>query len=231
MLELITEKRNENLGKLLGMLPSGTLSNFEGWLERVYDALEADCQLDAGSVDLMAEILEDIRFAVSEGVDPSSSFDRLLEVYKSAMSPERRWSIRRDCLTEEEIQTELWEDFQDAVALCESGDLESAECWAEEADENFARAWDQYSRMSIIEEEVALESCLGHRFLREGIEAWRAALQALRAAIAEGVERTTEMWNLARQGQKSLIIVQMLEDELRWSQPAFAGPPVGRWAA
>jgi len=77
MLELITEKRNENLGKLLGMLPSGTLSNFEGWLERVYDALEADCQLDAGSVDLMAEILEDIRFAVSEGVDPSSSVDGL----------------------------------------------------------------------------------------------------------------------------------------------------------
>ncbi len=221
MLEEITLQNNENgLDLLVNLIRRGApIQNLELWVERAFHQLESDDSIDAETADRSAVALENLLLASQSEASIAPYLGELVIAYGSSPDLATAWEIRRRTLGEEEIRTELWDDFEDALACLREGDPESAALWVEELAQSFSQARDDYYGIQVLEEEICLESVLGHRFLKEGIDSWLQAMTSLRESIEQGIDRLNEIVGLARDGQRSLMVVQLLEKEIRWSCP------------
>lgn len=103
-------------------------------------------------------------------------------------------------------QTPLWHRFCAGLEAGLEGDWEGFERELQEIDGEVELAWDEYAQLHIREDEVTLETVLGHRFLLEGLEGWKAAVEEAFRAAEEGdsVDRALEF---AEQANRMLVAV------------------------
>lgn len=183
-------------------------------LAAALEQLEVDDRFDGALTDAMVDTLVMAEDAMTEGQSVAGALNRLVSLYNRARREgglERVWRGRVADLTQDDLETELWLDLHEVLDLVADGDQDTAESWLEETSHRFQSAWARYESETVFfEDEITSETVLCHRFLKEGAGLWLEALLKLQSGQvdAEEVLRTAE------QGQRLLVMVQVIEDEL-----------------
>lgn len=208
---LLVYKQNQVQDGLDRLVNGGPdkLQDFDGALAQ----LEHDDSFDAHTADRLVELILQMQELSETGQSTAALFAQIKSVYNAAKvdTVEARWRVRSGLLSDEELDTDLWYDLYDAVEALEEGDRESTLAWSQEVFTQFMGVWQDYeSNTPVFDEEITQESILGHKFLKEGLAFWLEALQELQSVSPD----LDQVWEKAENGQRLLVAVQILEEEL-----------------
>ncbi len=126
---------------------------------------------------------------------------------------ESRWRRAAAELTISELNSGTWRDLHRAFQAEALGRRDLVERWLDQTEATILAAWEGYETTTVLDEEVTLESVLGHHLLREGAEYWLEALGLLRESLGQ-IDREAVL-ELAEEGQRLLVALGKvkLEDE------------------
>ncbi len=197
----------------------------EGWF-RWYSAslvqLESDDAWDPRLSDLMVEVLTQAEAAYRDGTDQEEHLAYLVELYLKGREEAllvARLRQQAEELRNEELYTETWLDFQEALDCVAHGDRESAEEWLYEMEEVFQTVWEDCQKFERV---GTLETIAVQVALRDGVGYWLDALKLFRRGLSDfSVHR--EVQAKAKKGQALLVIVKRIEDDSTLAQLANLG--------
>ena len=209
----------DGLERLVRLIDRGTQIRHLGpWLEPALSQLEVDDVLAAETTDAIADLLLQAEAELEQNGSAQAVLVRISHLYHSAttLTTEQVWRLRAATLSEDQLKTETWLDLKAAVQAVWQGAGEEVSDWVDHMEAFYLNAWSGYESLNVMEEEVTRESVLGHLFLCEGTEFWLEALACLRDFVEQPSRQLeTELWELAEDGQRLLIALQMFEMENR----------------
>ena len=126
---------------------------------------------------------------------------------------EEQWLARADHLTCLDLKTEVFSDLHLALEAAKDGRKALVIRWLDHTEARFISIWEQYESGDVLEEEVTVESVLGHRFLLEGVEGWLDALGTFREELEIGEVNADDILECAEYAQRRLVLLQLLEQE------------------
>lgn len=221
-----TVATSRGLDALIGQLESGGVSllgrSWSAWFQSAAEQLECDDTIDPRLTDELAESLAEAEELIRSGRNSAPALNHLLSLYRQAQEGkplEQRWREKAAGLGLVQLETRTWEDLHKALDAAEAGRLSLVGRWIDTVEETFLATWDEYEQSDVLEEEITAESVLGHRLLREGVEAWLEALALFRANL--GHPDRTGILALAEEGQRLLVVVQVVQLEAQDSVSRF----------
>lgn len=225
-LTLIENRTNAGLEALVRQLEEGGAgslgSGWQAWFEAAAEQLETDDSIDARLTDEFAETLAEAEAALLGGWNSGPALNRLVSLYYRNLHSkplEQRWRARAEGLGMVQLETRSWLDLHKALDAAVAGRLGLVRKWIDNVEATFLAAWESYEGSDILEAEVTIESVLGHRLLREGVEGWLEALAIFRDSLGQ-VDRAAILAK-AEIGQRLLIVVQVIEQEAQDSVSRF----------
>ena len=206
---------------LVNLWTGSAQSNLESrWRDRFSAAaeqLEIDDLIDSRLTDMMADCLAEAEEALDSGYDFRPALNRLCSLYHRNLESvplETVWRRKAAHLGAVQLNSSSWGGLHAALDGAIRGELVKVAGWLEQMEEYFLNCWDNYENSDILESEITTESVLCHRFLQEGIELWLEALAEFRDGLQTQSLCRTKVLALAEEGQRYLVVVQLLEDEL-----------------
>jgi hypothetical protein len=217
---------NRGLDALVGQLESGGVFSlglsWQTWFQNAAEQLELDDSIDPRLTDELAETLAEAEEAITSGRNSAPALNRLVSLYhrnQEGKPLEQRWREKAAGLGLVQLETRTWDDLHKALDAAEAGRLSLVGRWIDKVEETFLATWDGYEQSDVLEEEITAESVLGHRLLREGVEAWLEALALFRDTLGN-LDRAGIL-ALAEEGQRLLIVVQVIQREAQDSVSRF----------
>lgn len=197
----------------------------EGWFQWYYSALEqleSDDAWDPRLSDLMVEVLSQAETAYQQDEDPEEHLAYLVELYLKGREEAllvARLRQQAEDLSEEELQTETWLDFQEALDCLRSGDRDSAEEWIGEMQEVFEAVWQDCQRFERV---GTLDTIAVQVALKDGVGYWLDALRLFKKGLTD-FSVHAEVRSKAKKGHSLLVIVRRIEDDSTLAQLAQMG--------
>ncbi len=198
--------------------------SWQNWFQRAVEQLETDDSIDARLTDELAESLAEAEEAIADGCDSGPALRRLISLYhrnQESKPLELRWREKAASLGTIQLESRTWEDLHKALDASAAGRLAVVSRWIDKVEETFLAIWEGYERSDVLQEEITLESVLGHRLLREGVEGWLEALASFRESLDNFNLKRTAILTQAEAAQRLLMVVQVIEQEAQDSVGRF----------
>ena len=221
MSQLVLERveNHRGLDQLVQCVQRGTpLSGLSRWLDKALLQVEHDESLDPHISDDFVSIIEATSEAHTAGLATAPYLQLLAELHRKshqAPSLQSQWAQKRADFADQDIETDMWVDFLDALELAKEGDTDSCYDWLSEQEECFLAVWSEYEGQSILDSEITSESALGHAYLRDGVETWLEAIAMLKDSLEIGQPDLDTVKAKAREAQCYLVAVQLLEEKVQ----------------
>lgn len=119
-------------------------------------------------------------------------------------------------LPEQEWATDAYQGALRAIEAYEAGDDDALENWSRALSERLETAWNQYSEVPVLSEEITAETVVGHRLLKEGFQGWYDAQELLILAAEEDGD-FEEGLARAEEASRLLVAVQQLASRVNHS--------------
>lgn len=110
-------------------------------------------------------------------------------------------------------QSSLWSEFLEVVEYGTDGEWELFDDELAALAGSIETIWEEYSSMQFCEQELTLETALGHQLFSEGLQSWAEAIDQLRLA-AEDSGSIEEALELAESGSRLLAILSVHADRV-----------------
>lgn len=221
ILEIVEVKES---GKGLDTLVKGLLDNtaqlvnpqnLDSMIEASLEQLEMDDTFGPAITDQMVDSLLTAQELYHEGQAPWDALEEVLTLYhraKGQVSLTQTWAARGEAFTAEELETEMWNNFQEACGMVCWGKGACLMNWLDQKITEFEAVKESYSQTLVMDFEVTMESEMCHHFLLLGTENWLKALRTLKAQALRG-GCTQRILEQAELGQRQLMTVQVFEAE------------------
>jgi hypothetical protein len=112
-------------------------------------------------------------------------------------------------LKPKEWVTSAYQEALDAADDYEDGDDQSLVRFSDKMTKRLESAWETYSNIALLPEEITAESVVGHRLLLEGIQCWYDALEMLVQFSEQGLD-LDEALSRAEEANRLLVAVEKL---------------------
>lgn len=209
-----TTAGTQGLDLIASLVRRGTrITTLDPWIESAFNQLETDDSISCETTDQLADLLEHAQELTAQGLSPVAPLQTLCRIYYPQHCLETVWAQCADDLTEEDLDSETWQEFAWALDALTEQDWETARDWVEEMADLYIGVWNEYEDMSILPSEVTQESVLGHKYLKQGVAHWLQALQLIQDGIDKGRLDLCRIKGEAESGQRLLLTVQIMEQE------------------
>lgn len=219
-LTLANPTTSNGLDNLVSQLEKGGLFSLVGgwriWFAAAAEQLETDDSIESRLTDEMADCLAEAEEALTGGVSCQPALNRLISLYRSnqnSLPLELQWRRRAAGLGTVQLESATWSDLHLALDAAEAGRTAPVARWIDAVEQSFLSRWESYEESDVLEHEITTESVVCHRLLLEGTELWLEALATFRELLAGDADRTAVL-ELAEAGQRLLILVQLLDQEV-----------------
>ena len=202
-----------------GLLDSKTAivtpESLDSLIEESLDQLERDDTFGPAITDQIVDALLNARELHQDKQSPWDALEEVLGLYPQAraqVSLTETWAARGEQFTAQQLETEMWSNFQEACGMVAWGKGGCLIAWLDKKIAEFESAVEAYSNIAVMDCEITMESEMCHHFLLLGAENWLRALKALKSQAHQG-GCTRRIRDLAELGQRHLMIVQVYEAE------------------